>query len=268
MKPRARIVSRVVIALGGLLTAMTAIALLAPVVLTIVMSFSGDTSMRFPPTSWGVDRYVKLFQSEKWLASLGLSVQLGLVASLLALVVSLAALQAILRSGLPLRSWLENISVGSLIIPVTAYAVAVYGVFLQFGWVGSFWGLALTHTMLAIPFVMIVGGIRLRALPIEYELVAITLGASRARAWFDMSVRIAAPSFLAGTAMAFLASFEEAVVVSFVGGSSQLTLPKRILDSLQWGSEPVVPAIASIITIVVSFAIAIPLAMTRAKESK
>lgn len=268
MKPVSRIISRIVIALGALLTTITAFVLLAPVFLTIVMSFSGDSSMRFPPTSWGVDRYVKLFESEKWLASLGLSVQLGLVSSILAFLISLAALQAILRSQLPLRSWIENISVGSLIIPVTAYAVAVYGVFVQFGWTGTFWGLALVHTMLAIPFVMIIGGIRLRSLPVEYELVAITLGAGRVRAWFDMSVRIAAPSLLAGTAMAFLASFEEAVVVSFVGGSSQLTLPKRILDSLQWGSEPVVPAIASIITIVVSLAIAVPLAMTRSKESK
>lgn len=261
-----RAVSAVMILLGRIITVVVALMLLAPILLTIVLSFADDSVIRFPPQSWGVDRYVELFTSEVWLSSLLLSIQLGVVSASIAFLVSLAGLQAVLRSRLPFRNLIEQVSIASLLLPVTAYGVALFAMFAQLRIVGSFWGLALAHAMLAIPFVIIVGGIGLRNVPQDLELVAVTLGASRMRAWFGITVRIAAASLVAGFVMAFLASFEEAVVVSFVGGANTLTLPKRILDALQWGSEPVITAVAAVVTVAVSVLVAVPLAISRGKR--
>ena len=267
MRLSTRIADAIGAVLGKALLVAVIVVVLAPIVLTVVLSFSADSSIRFPPTSWGVDNYVTLATSSVWLDSLWLSVRLAAAAALIAFVVCLGALYAITRSRMPLRSWLEQASIVSIIIPITAFAVALYTVFVQFDLLGTFWGMAIAHATLAIPFVMIIGGIAFRSLPIELELVAITLGASRFRAWVGITLRLAAPSLLGGFVMAFLASFEEAVLISFLGGPGLLTLPKRILDALQWGSEPVVTAIATVI-VVISVALALPLALSRGKERR
>lgn len=266
MTPISRIFDVVLRVFGKALTVLVVLCLVAPIILTIVLSFANDASVRFPPVSWGLERYAELFQSKQWLDSVWLSVRLGVLSALLAFVVSLGALLAITRSRMKMRSWVEQISIMSLIIPITAYAVAMYTVFVQFGLLGSFWGMVIAHATLAIPFVMLIGGIAFRSVPVELELVAITLGAPRLRAWGGITLRLALPSLAGGFVMAFLSSFEEAVLVSFLGGSTMLTLPKRILDSLQWGSEPVITAIASLITVLIALAVAIPLALSRGKE--
>jgi ABC-type spermidine/putrescine transport system permease subunit II len=268
MTRSSRILDAIAAALGRIITVLVVLAVIVPILLTIVLSFSADSSIRFPPTSWGLGNYTELFTDPKWLDSLWLSVRLGVVSAAIAFVASLGALLAITRSRMPLRSWVEQASIVSIVIPITAFSVALYAVFAQFGLLGNFWGLAIAHSTLAIPFVMIIGGIAFRSLPVELELVAITLGASRLRAWVGITLRLALPSLVGGFVMAFLASFEEAVLISFLGGAGLLTLPKRILDALQWGSEPAVTAIATVIVVVISLALAIPLAVSRGKERR
>jgi ABC-type spermidine/putrescine transport system permease subunit II len=252
--------------LGRAFVVLVVVVLLAPIVLTVVLSFSNDPSVRFPQQTWGVDRYVELFGSSAWGRSFLLSVRLGLASAAIALVVSLLALFAITRSRLRWRTWLEQASLVPLLIPATANAIALYAVFAELGLLGTFTGVALAHATGAVPFVMIIGGIAFRSLPAELELVAITMGASRLRAWVGITLRLALPSLVGGFVMAFLSSFEEAVLINFLGGARMITLPKRILDSLQWGSEPVITAIATLTVVVVSLAIALPLALRRGKN--
>lgn len=257
------LIDRIVRGLGLALTAVAVLILVSPILFTILLSFSNDSSIKFPVTSWGFERYIELFTSEKWLESLALSFRLAAVSALIALVVSVPALYAIVRSRFALRNLVEQVSILSLLFPITAYAVAMYGVFAQFRMLGQFWGLAVAHAVIAIPFVMLIGAIGLRAQAKELELVAITLGANRFRAFTGITLRLAIPSLIGGFVLAFQASFEEAVLVNFLGGPGLLTLPKRILDSLQWGSEPVVTAIASLVAVVTSALVVIFLTMNK-----
>lgn len=268
MSPLSRLADLLAAVLGRALVVAIVVIVLAPIALTMLLSFSADPSIRFPPQSWGVDNYVTLATSAVWLDSLWLSIRLALAAALIAFVVSLGALYAITRSRMLGREWLEQASIVSIVIPITAFAVALYTVFAQFGLLGTFWGVAIAHATIAIPFVMIIGSIAFRSVPVELELVAITLGASKARAWIGITLRLAAPSLAGGFIMAFLASFEEAVLIGFLGGHGLLTLPKRILDALQWGSEPVVTAIATVIVVVISAALALPLALSRGRARR
>jgi ABC-type spermidine/putrescine transport system permease subunit II len=260
---RLHIGSAVAISAGKVFTALVVVFLLTPIALTILLSFADDPAIQFPPRSWGVSRYVVLATASEWQASLWLSVQLGLASALISLAASVLAITAINRSRMPFRTTLEQISILSIIIPVTAHAIALYAVFAQLGLLSTFWGLALAHGMKSVPVVLIVASVALRTLPRELELVAITLGASRLRAWVGIALRLSLPALLAGFVMAFLGSFEEVVLVNFLGGSRMVTLPKRILDSLQWGSAPVITAIATCTIVVVALAIAIPFALKR-----
>lgn len=265
-RPR-RTSERLLTAAGAIVTALVVAFVLAPAVMTIVLSLSNDPTIAFPPKTWGVDRYVALVSDGTWLRPLWLSVQLAMVSAVVAVVIGMATLLAIHRSQLPFRGWLEQASLTSMVIPVSAYAVAMYAVFSQYRLLGTFVGLAIAHAVLALPLVILIGGAALRSMSQDLELVAYTLGANRPRAWFGITGRMMLPALGASFALAFQTSFEEAVFVNFLGGPGLVTLPKAIFDSVQFGSDPVITAIATIIIGFSTVAVAIPLALFRGNRS-
>ncbi|MFC7766368.1 ABC transporter permease [Leucobacter soli] len=134
-------------------------------------------------------------------------------------------------------------------LPLAAYAVALYAVFVQFGLLRNFWGLTLASVLISYPLTFLVVQAALARLPIELELAAITMGASRARAWLTITVRLLLPSIASGGLLAFITAFDEAVFVSFLGGRGLTTLPKAILDSILWELSPVITAISSLVIV-------------------
>jgi ABC-type spermidine/putrescine transport system permease subunit II len=251
--------------LGGLVVAGAVVFVLSPVMLTVLLSFAGDEVIVFPPQSWGFDRYVQLIQDEVWLTAIWLSVRLAGISALVAVVVGALALLAIHRTRLPLRSFLEQSTLISLAIPVSAYAVAMYGVFAQYQLLGTFHGIVLANVVITLPFVVIVGGNGLRGASEDLELVAYTLGAPRWRVWIGVTVRMLLPAFLASFLMSFQYAFEEAVFITFLGGPELKTLPKAIFDSVQFGSDPVITAISSLIILISVVAVASMMIYSRRK---
>src|SRR5690606_33522771 len=81
-------------------------------------------------------------------------------------------------------------------------------------------------------------------IPRELDLVAMTLGASRLRAVIGITLRLLVPASAATAILAFLTSFDEAVFVNFLGGVGLVTLPKAIFDSVRYGVDPAITAIA------------------------
>lgn len=221
--------------------------LLAPVALVAVMSFSADEDLRFPPAEWGSRQYDEALSGE-WLAPLWRSVQVGLA------VVAIAAILGILfvlgRRRLPRRvrlPGLEMLIVGPIVVPVVAYAVALFGVFADLRLVGKFTGIVVAHVALALPFVILIVGAALARVPPEYEHAALSLGASRARATFDGTVRVLMPAIAVACMLAFITSFDEAVLVSFLSGPGFTTLPLEILHSLQTGVDPAITAVSMLL---------------------
>jgi putative spermidine/putrescine transport system permease protein len=263
---RGRVTDRILRGLGFTVIGVAVLLILAPVALTVILSFADDPQVTFPPQSWGVDRYVRLAQSEEWLSHLWLSVRLALTTAVVSVVVAILALLGIHRTRMPFGSWLEQSSIVPMILPISAYAVAMYGVFADFNLLGSFHGLVIAHSTIAVPFVVLIVGASLRSVPMELELVAVTLGAPRVRAWLGITLRLTVPALFAGFVMAFQRSFEEAVFINFLGGPGLVTLPKAIYDSVQWGYDPIITAIAASIVIITSAVVAIPLALSRGRE--
>ena len=263
---RRHVLDRTVRGIGFALTTLTVLLILAPVAITVLLSFGDDPQVTFPPRSWGLERYARLLVSEDWHEHLLLSVRLAVTTAVVASLVSLLALLAIHRTRMRLGSLVEQVSIVPMILPISAYAVAMYGVFADLGLLNTFHGLVVAHSVIAVPFVMLIAGAALRDFPMELELVAVTLGASRVRAWTGVTLRLIVPSLAAGFVMAFQRSFEEAVLINFLGGPGLVTLPKAIYDSVQWGYDPIITAIAATIVVVTSVVVAIPMSLSRGRD--
>lgn len=237
-----RIVGIVAVSLG-------AAFMLSPALFTAVLSFSNDSFFQFPPDSWGLRQYRTLFEDPLWGDALELSFRIAVPVTLLSALIVLPTVFAIHRSRLPGRQALHVGGLAGVIIPISAFAVAMYGVFAQFGLLGTDIGLVLAHTTLAVPVMLVVVAAAMARIPKELELAAMVAGASRTRAWLGITLRLLAPAIVGGGVLAFVTSFDEAVFVSFLGGAGQVTLPKAILDSARFGLNPVIMAIATLLMV-------------------
>jgi len=238
---------QVVYALEKALKAFVIAFLLLPAALVIVLSFSNDTNLAFPPTTWGLGQYEALFNSDYWISAIGMSFVTSIPTALLCAVVGVPAALALERSRMRFKGPLWGFAVAPLVLPGVAYAVALYTFYIDVRLIGTIPGVILAQSMLALPFVIIIVAAGLRRIPQELELVAMSLGASTMRATWGITLRLLAPSIAASTLLAFMVTFDEAVLVTFLGGGEIVTLPKATYDSVRDGLDPVITAIASLL---------------------
>jgi ABC-type spermidine/putrescine transport system permease subunit II len=235
--------------LGSVIVVLTIGFLIAPVLVTVFLSFSNQDTLQFPPQSFGPRQYAAFASSQYWTQALIKSVQLALPTAILATLIGLPAVVAFNRTRLPFREGLELSALAPFLLPGVAYAIAMYTMYVQFHLIGTPVGLILADTAIALPFVVIIVGAAIKRVPRELELVAMTLGASRSRAFFDVTLRLILPAVAASFVLAFIAGFDDATFVNFVGGAGLITLPKAIFDSLRLGVEPLITAIATILMV-------------------
>lgn len=245
-----RAINTVVALLGRALLWLTLLFLVAPAVIVVLLSFSNAEFITFPPPEWGMRQYQTLLDSPIWLNTIWLSVRIAVPTAILATVIAVPAAYAIHRTPIPGGQLLSLIGLLSLIVPISAYAVAMYALYALAGLIGTLPGIILSHTVLAFPLVLIVTTAALSRIPRELELVAMTLGASRLRAWVGITGRLLIPALVTGFVFAFLASFDEAVFINFLGGPGLVTLPKAIFDSVRFGVDPVITAIATLLMLI------------------
>src|SRR5690606_8577205 len=114
-----------------------------------------------------------------------------------------------------------------LIIPGVIVAIAVYFFYAKFKMVGSPLAIAVAHTTLAVPFVVVNVAAALQGFDKRLEMAAQNLGAGTWATFRLVTFPIIRPGIAAGALFAFISSFDELIVSLFIAGSRQVTLPLR-----------------------------------------
>jgi ABC-type spermidine/putrescine transport system permease subunit II len=247
MKSALRLTGRSVrIALVAVIVAF----MFAPTVMMGILSFSNESYISFPPGHWGLHQYREALFGDRWMPALGRSLMVASATAVVALVVGALAVVALNRAGFRGRRVLHVVAVGPLLVPALAYAIALYLVLARVHLLGTLTGLVLAHSVLALPFVVLLVNAAAGRVPRDLEGAAMSLGAGRTRALLDITGRILLPAFAAALVLAFLTSFDEVVVASFVGGIGFETLPRAIFADLRSGADPAIAAVGMLLTVV------------------
>lgn len=227
-----------------------AVFLLIPALAIVVASFSDGPAISIPPKEWGFSNYSDLFQSSSWgratLVSIAIAIPAGLISVIAALLVCLAAA----RTRLPFGEAFVTLSTVPLFIPGVALAVGLYGYLSTLRLIDTFPGMIAAHAMLGLPLCIFVIWPTVKEQPRDLELAAMSLGASRARAVFAITVPAVVPAMVSATMLSTLNSLDEATVAAFLTGPETTTLPKAILDSVLTGLDPVITAISALLMLV------------------
>ena len=225
--------------------------LMLPLLVVFPISFSSSAYLRFPPPGYSLRWYVAYVNDPTWVDATFRSIKVALSATALATVLGTLLAFSIVRGSYPGKNVVNQIAAAPLIVPTIIYSIAVYGLFASFKLIGSWQGIALGHTVHAIPFVVLIVGAALRTFDLSLELAAMGLGASRLRAVWRVTVPQIRPALISAAFLAFISSFDELVIAMFLGGSN-MTLPKKMFDNIMLDIDPTIAAVSVLQIVLVS----------------
>ena len=230
--------------------AVIMLLLVIPTFIVIPMSFSDSRFLEFPPEVWPMRWYEVYFESSKWMRATVTSFQVGFLTMLLATPVGTLAAYALFVSGHRAARALFAFLITPMIVPVILIAIGTFYAYGRVGLNNTIPGLVLAHTVLAAPLVMIVITAALRTYDLNQERVARSLGATRTRAFFVITLPQIRFSLITAALLSFLTSFDEVIIAIFVSGGSNATLTKHMFAALRDFIDPTIAAISTIMILV------------------
>ena len=223
--------------------------LVFPILVVIPLSFSAGTYLSFPPPGFSFRWYENFLGRADWLGAASLSLWVGGAVMALATALGAPAALALVRSQFRGKDLLTGFIISPLIAPVIIVAIGIYFFYARLGLVGNPFALVIAHTALAVPFVVINVSATLQGFDERLEQAAMNLGATPWRTFWQVTFPIIRPGVLAGALFAFISSFDELVVALFVSGTSAVTLPRKMWESIRFEIDPTIAAVSTMLIV-------------------
>ncbi|WP_421695675.1 ABC transporter permease [Aestuariivirga sp.] len=224
-----------------------AIFLLVPVFIIVPMSFSPGEFLEFPPRSLSLRWYESFFASAEWMDSAMLSLKVAVLTMLIATPLGVAASYGLHQSTNPFAGFIRSVLIVPLVIPVIIIAIGVFYLYARIGLINTIAGLVLAHTVLALPFVLIITSAGLQQFDMNQERVAMSLGATRLGAFFSVTAPQIKASLTSAAFFAFITSFDEVVIALFISRGASSTLTRKMFTSLRDQVSPTIAAISTML---------------------
>lgn len=225
--------------------ALICVVLITPIAIVAVLSFSGDRFLSFPPSSLSLQWYAKFFNDQGWRSAILASLSVAGLTCAISTLVGFLGAYGFVRGRVPLRQAVLSFVLMPLIVPHIITAIALYFVSAPLGLVGSRIWIAIGHSVVAVPIVVLILMSALQNVEGNLERAALSLGASRATVMTRIVLPLILPGLLSSALFSFLASFDELIIALFLAGVSSETLPVRIWNSLRLEVEPTIAAVSA-----------------------
>lgn len=219
--------------------------LLAPIVIVVILAFSGDGYLHFPPSSLSLQWFARFFGNLQWRRALLSSLIIGAIACLVSTAIGFFAAYAFLRVEFRGKKLLLSLMLMPIIVPSIITAIAMYYLAGRLGLIGNYLWLGLCHAVIAMPIVLLILLAALHAVDPNLERAALGLGSGRVRVFCRVVLPIALPGVISAALFAFLASFDELLISLFLAGVRAETLPVHIWNSLNLQVEPTIAAVSA-----------------------
>jgi len=264
--------------LGGWLLAFCAwlvlLFLILPILVIIPLSFNAEPffsftegMLRLDPEAWSLRWYKAVFTDAGWLLSIKNSFIIGIFSTLLATIFGTCAAVGLSRTEMPARRLITALLLSPMIVPLIITAAGVFFFYSDIGLANSFTGIILAHAVLGTPFVIITVTATLSGFDYSLVRAASSLGARPLRVFFDIVFPLIRPGVISGALFAFITSFDEVVVILFMAGPQQRTIPRQMFSGLREQINPSILSVAALL-IVVSIALLVSMELLRRRSAR
>jgi putative spermidine/putrescine transport system permease protein len=249
--------------------------LVAPLIVVLPLSFSTYPFLQFVPEmqffsfetmsfnfdGYGTRWYKELFGicdettgattvcTNRWMIGIKNSLILAVFTTIFASILGTLAALGLSNRHMPFNRAIMALMISPMIVPLIITASGMFFFFAKLNLVGTMTGLVIAHTILGIPFVVITVTASLSGFDNNLLRAASSLGGSPIRNFFKIQAPLIAPGVIAGGLFAFITSFDEVVIVLFVGGPDQYTLPRQMWSGIRNEISPTILAAATILVI-------------------
>ncbi len=222
--------------------------LLLPLALMMAMSFKDANFIAFPISSWTLDWYAKVLQDKQFIDASLYSIGIALATTIAATVVGVWIALLITTEGIKGKAILFALACLPAVVPGLINAISMR-IFIRVIDIptGTF-AIILSHTVHAVPFVVIMVLTRLRSMPANLVDAARDLGADAFIAFLRVTIPYLMPALVGGMIFCVLTSIDDFVRTFFLGGYKP-TLPMLIFAKVQGGMSPEINAMATIVLI-------------------
>ena len=233
--------------------------LVAPILVIVPLSFNAEPYFTFTegmlsldPEAYSLRWYRSIIEDDVWTRALVNSLVIGVSATLLATSLGTLAALGLANSAMPARRAVMGLLISPLITPVIIAAVGMFFFYSSLGLAQTHLGIILAHAVLGVPFVVITVTATLSGFDQNLMRAAASLGAGPLRSFWRVQLPLIAPGVASGGLFAFAASFDEVVVVLFMGGLEQRTIPRQMWAGIR---EQISPTILAVATFLIAFAV-------------
>ena len=244
--------------------------LVAPLVPVMWLSFNAEDfftltpeMLSFDPAGYSLKHYRDFLGTDEWMVPLKNSLIIAPIATVISVTLGTLAAIGLSQSHVPFRQWIMAIMISPMIVPLIISATGMFFFYAPLGnWLEATLGLnqsfvgyvkvILAHAVLGVPFVIITVTATLVGFDNSLTRAAANMGAHPVTTFFRVQMPLILPGVISGGLFAFITSFDEVVVVLFVGSAQQQTLPWQMFTGLR---EQISPTILAAATVLVTFSI-------------
>jgi putative spermidine/putrescine transport system permease protein len=244
--------------------------LIAPLFPVIWLSFNAQNfftftpeMLSFDPAGYSLKHYRDFLGTDEWMVPLKNSLIIAPIATIISVSLGTLAAIGLSQSHVPGRQWIMAIMISPMIVPLIISATGMFFFYAPLGnWMEANLGLnqsfvgyvkvILAHAVLGVPFVIITVTATLVGFDNSLTRAAANMGANPVTTFFRVQMPLILPGVISGGLFAFITSFDEVVVVLFVGSAQQQTLPWQMFTGLR---EQISPTILAAATILVTISI-------------
>ena len=265
--------------------ALIFIFLITPILVVMPLSFNAQDfftftpeMLRLDPAGYSLKHYEDFFTNSEWQRSLKNSLIIAPIATILSVSLGTLAAIGLSQSHVPFKGAIMAILISPMIVPLIISATGMFFFYSSLGnWMEGNLGLdknfvgyikvILAHAVLGIPFVIITVTATLVGFDQSLTRAAANMGANPVTTFFRVQMPLILPGVISGGLFAFITSFDEVVVVLFVGSAGQKTLPWQMFTGLREQISPTILAVATLL-VVISIALLTVVEILRRRSEK
>ncbi len=261
------------------------IFLITPILVVMPLSFNAQNyftftteMLQFDPAGYSLKHYQDFFNNDEWQRSFWNSLIIAPIATIISVSLGTLAAIGLSQSHVPAKRAIMAILISPMIVPLIISATGMFffyssmGNFMEdtLGMDKNFVGyvkVVLAHAVLGIPFVIITVTATLVGFDSSLTRAAANMGANPVTTFFRVQMPLIFPGVVSGGLFAFITSFDEVVVVMFIGSASQKTLPWQMFIGLREQISPTILAVATIL-VCISVALLMTLELLRRRSER
>jgi putative spermidine/putrescine transport system permease protein len=248
--------------------------LIMPILVIVPLSFNAEPffsftegMLSFQPEAYSLKWYAAILTDPKWTLAIQNSFFIGICATVIATVLGTCAAVGLARDDMPARRLITALLLSPMIVPLIITAAGMFFFYADIGLAGSYLGIILAHAALGTPFVIITVTATLTGFDYALARAALNLGARPLQVFFDIIMPLIRPGVISGALFAFITSFDEVVVVLFMAGPGQRTIPRQMFSGLREQINPTILAVATLL-ILVSIALLVTIELLRRRSER